>query len=94
MSRAACLFPLTGLLLSPETRLDNAWAALRRAGVDEAPVFDGHRLCGALSLEEITAFRGRCRAPREARVDEALTRRFDYGYDLGYQPPLLVELPR
>lgn len=86
--------PLTGLLLSPETPLDDARMAMTRAGLHEAPVFDGHRVRGVISQQEIDTFRAHLPRRKGARVGDALRRRFDCGYDLGYRPPLVVELPR
>lgn len=85
---------LTRLLLSPQTPLDEARTAMIRAGVAEAPVFDGRRVRGVISQQEIAAFCARLPRRAGARVGDALRRRFDCGYDLGYRPPLLVELPR
>lgn len=91
---AAHLPSLTGLLLSPDTPLDEARMAMTRAGVREAPVFDGHRVQGVISRQEIATFCRHLPHRAGARVSDALRRRFDCGYDLGYRPPLVVELPR
>jgi len=79
-------------VLTPQTRLEDAAEAMQRSGANRATVFDGHRLYGAMSREDITRFRAR-QAPRapSATVADAMPRPLDFGYDLDHMPPLVVE---
>lgn len=80
------------LILRPVTRLEAAVEAMQRAGVIRATVFDGHRLHGTVSREDIRWFRAhQPTAAPPATVADAMPRPLDFGYDLDHVPPLLVE---